>query len=111
MYFYSMTYKYMTIFNRFPRVHIRTFDAQERQWKYKTSCIPFMVSLSNFPFCNSFQNSFYMSGVIELEERELPYLDDHKESCPVSIGNGAATDIQLVRASSYCSRGFWFSYN
>ena len=54
---------YMTIFNRFPRVNIRTFDAQERQWKYKTSCIPFMVSLSNFPFCNSFQNSFYMSGV------------------------------------------------
>ena len=42
---------------------------------------------------------------LELEELELPHLDVHS---PVSIGNrdGAATHIQLVRASSYRSGDF-----
>ena len=52
-----------------------------------------------------------MLGGSELEEIELPHLDGHKKSRPVRIGNGAATHIQLVRVSSYCSRGFWFGYN
>jgi GH15 family glucan-1,4-alpha-glucosidase len=47
----------------------------------------------------------------ELEELELPNLDGHKASRPVRIGNRAATHIQLVGASSYCSRGFWSGYN
>ena len=29
-----------SIFNRFPRVLIRTFKAQERRWEYRTLCIP-----------------------------------------------------------------------
>ena len=64
-----------------------------------------------FLSANSFKNVYYTLGGSELEEMELPHLDRHKKSRPVRIGNGTATHIQQVHASSCCSRGFWFGYN
>ena len=52
-----------------------------------------------------------MLGKSELEELELHHLGSHKKFFSVNIGNGAATHIQLVRASSYRFRDFWFGYN
>ena len=107
----------LNLYNRFPRVHIWTFEAQEPWWKYKHHVYYSWLVLNDFFFFFFFARSFYTHvicyiyiclGGSELEEIELPHLDGHKGSHPVRIGNGAATHIQLVRVSF--SGGFFFFF-